>query len=94
MPLEERLHISFILCTVFRNMKKSEDAVLSIEKEIEQNEKEMQDLMEQLSTLENRAAEVMNSCKKAEVCMLLASVPQMEHGLRDSEQYTKCTYDL
>ncbi|KAH0624117.1 hypothetical protein JD844_007511 [Phrynosoma platyrhinos] len=52
--------------TAERNLKKSEDAVLHTEKEIDENKKNIQDLTEQLSTLEERAAEVINDSKKAE----------------------------
>ncbi|XP_042314099.1 structural maintenance of chromosomes protein 4 isoform X2 [Sceloporus undulatus] len=52
--------------TAERNLKKSEDAVLHTEKEIDENKKNIQDLTEQLSTLDERAAEVMNDSKKAE----------------------------
>ncbi|XP_048361972.1 structural maintenance of chromosomes protein 4 [Sphaerodactylus townsendi] len=70
--------------TADRNLKKSQDSVLCIEKEIEENKKEMQDLMEQLSTLEDRAAEVMNSSKKAE-----DSLPEIQQNHRSVLQEIK-----
>lgn len=63
-----------IVCTVCRNLKKLEEAVLRTEKESEENQKKTQALMEQLSELEERAAKVMNDCTKAEVCMPLQIV--------------------
>ncbi|XP_028587254.2 structural maintenance of chromosomes protein 4 isoform X1 [Podarcis muralis] len=52
--------------TADRNLNKSEDAVLHTEKEIEENKKALQDLTEQLNTLEEKAAKVMNDSKEAE----------------------------
>ncbi|NXT84212.1 SMC4 protein, partial [Zapornia atra] len=49
-----------------RNLKKSEEHVLRTEKEMEDNEKEMKDLTEELTTLEDKAATVLNDCKKSE----------------------------
>ncbi|XP_075617752.1 structural maintenance of chromosomes protein 4 isoform X2 [Balearica regulorum gibbericeps] len=52
--------------TADRNLKKSEGCVLRTEKEIENNEKEIKDLTEELTTLEDKAAKVINDCKQAE----------------------------
>ncbi|XP_009812381.2 structural maintenance of chromosomes protein 4 [Gavia stellata] len=52
--------------TADRNLKKSEESVLRTEKEIEDNEKVIKDLTEELTTLEDKATEVMNHCKQAE----------------------------
>ena len=55
----------------FRNLKKSEDSVLRTEKEIGDNEKEIKDLTEELTTLEDKAPEVLNDCRQAEVSVML-----------------------
>ncbi|NXR35042.1 SMC4 protein, partial [Zosterops hypoxanthus] len=49
-----------------RNLKKSEEALRRTEKEMEENEKEMKKLTAELTTLEDKATEVMNECKQAE----------------------------
>nr|XP_030136276.3 structural maintenance of chromosomes protein 4 isoform X1 [Taeniopygia guttata]XP_030136277.3 structural maintenance of chromosomes protein 4 isoform X1 [Taeniopygia guttata]XP_030136278.3 structural maintenance of chromosomes protein 4 isoform X1 [Taeniopygia guttata] len=49
-----------------RNLKKSEEALQRTQKEIEENEKEMKNLTAELTTLEEKATEVMNECKQAE----------------------------
>lgn len=54
-----------------RNVKKSEDALLHMEKELADNEKEIKDLMKELTELEAKAAEVMNDCRQAEVSVML-----------------------
>lgn len=54
----------------FRNLKKSQDAVLRTEKEIKSNEEEIKDLTEELTMLEDKATEVMKDCKQAEVSVL------------------------
>lgn len=51
-------------------MKKSEEAVLRTEKELGDNEKEIKDLTEELTVLEDKATEVMNERKQAEVSIL------------------------
>lgn len=55
---------------LFRNLKKSEESVLRTEKETGDNEKEIDDLTKTLTTLEEKATEVMNECKRAEVCVI------------------------
>lgn len=55
------------LLSLGRNLKKSEEALQRTEKEMEENEKEMKNLTAELSTLEDKAAEVMNECRQAEV---------------------------
>ncbi|KAJ7425622.1 Structural maintenance of chromosomes protein 4 [Willisornis vidua] len=52
--------------TADRNLKKSEEALQRTEKEMEENEKEMKNLTAELTTLEDKATEVMNDCKQAE----------------------------
>ncbi|NWH45905.1 SMC4 protein, partial [Fregata magnificens] len=49
-----------------RNLKKSEESVLRMEKDIENNEKEIKDLTEELTMLEDKATEVINDCRQAE----------------------------
>ncbi|NWT05667.1 SMC4 protein, partial [Mionectes macconnelli] len=49
-----------------RNLKKSEEALQRTEKEMEENEKDIKNLTAELSTLEEKATEVMNDCKEAE----------------------------
>ncbi|NWS14915.1 SMC4 protein, partial [Pachyramphus minor] len=49
-----------------RNLKKSEEALQRTEKEMEENEKDIKTLTAELSTLEEKATEVMNDCKQAE----------------------------
>ncbi|NXI48886.1 SMC4 protein, partial [Chloroceryle aenea] len=62
-----------------RNLKKVEDAVCRTEKEIGENEKAMKNLTEQLTTLEDKAAEVLNECKQAEES--LPAVQEEHRGL-------------
>uniref|UniRef100_A0A8C0Z9V2 Structural maintenance of chromosomes protein 4 n=1 Tax=Cyanistes caeruleus TaxID=156563 RepID=A0A8C0Z9V2_CYACU len=52
--------------TADRNLKKSEEALQRTEKEMEDNEKEMKNLAAELTTLEDKATEVMNECRNAE----------------------------
>ncbi|NWW70386.1 SMC4 protein, partial [Climacteris rufus] len=52
--------------TADRNLKKFQEALERTEKEQEDNEKEMQKLTAELSTLEDKATEVMNECREAE----------------------------
>ncbi|NWI24984.1 SMC4 protein, partial [Sula dactylatra] len=59
-----------------RNLKKSEESLLGMEKEIQANEKEIKDLTEQLTLLEDKAAEVINDCRKAEEAL---PAVQQEH---------------
>uniref|UniRef100_A0A8D2J105 Structural maintenance of chromosomes protein n=1 Tax=Varanus komodoensis TaxID=61221 RepID=A0A8D2J105_VARKO len=70
--------------TADRNLKKAEDAVLHTEKEIEENKKTIQDLTEQLSALDERAAEVMTDSKKAE-----ESLPEIQEKHRSVLQEIK-----
>lgn len=41
-----------------------------MEKELEDNEKEIKDLIKELTELEAKAAEVMNDCRQAEVSLM------------------------
>ncbi|XP_074954673.1 structural maintenance of chromosomes protein 4 [Phalacrocorax aristotelis] len=52
--------------TANRNLKKSEESLLRTEKEVQENEKEIKDLTEQLTALEDKAAEVMKDSRQAE----------------------------
>ncbi|NXK89711.1 SMC4 protein, partial [Formicarius rufipectus] len=49
-----------------RNLKKCEEALQRTGKEMEENEKELKNMTAELTTLEDRATEVMNECKQAE----------------------------
>ncbi|NWI74325.1 SMC4 protein, partial [Dryoscopus gambensis] len=49
-----------------RNLKKSEEALQRTEKELEENEKEMKNLTAELTTLEEKASEVMDERRQAE----------------------------
>ncbi|NXE13280.1 SMC4 protein, partial [Lophotis ruficrista] len=71
-----------------RNLKKSEEAVLRTEKEIEENEKEIKDLTAELTTLEEKAAEVINDCKQAE-----EALPAAEEEHRSLLQEIKTIQD-
>ncbi|NWH65391.1 SMC4 protein, partial [Geococcyx californianus] len=62
-----------------RHLKKSEEAVLRTEKEIAANKKKIKDLTEELTTLEDKAAEVINDCKQAEAA--LPAVQEERHSL-------------
>ncbi|NXE21059.1 SMC4 protein, partial [Ardeotis kori] len=74
--------------TAARNLKKSEEAVLRTEKEIEENEKEIKDLTAELTTLEEKAAEVINDCKQAE-----EALPTAEEEHRSLLQEIKAIQD-
>ncbi|XP_071608868.1 structural maintenance of chromosomes protein 4 isoform X1 [Heliangelus exortis] len=65
--------------TADRNLKKSEESVLRTEKEIKENEKAIKDLTQELTTLEDKATEVINSCKQAEET--LPEVQEEHRGL-------------
>ncbi|NXF77085.1 SMC4 protein, partial [Sclerurus mexicanus] len=52
--------------TADRNLKKCEEALQRTEKEMEENKREMENLTAELTTLEDKATEVMNDCKQAE----------------------------
>ncbi|NWT85951.1 SMC4 protein, partial [Lanius ludovicianus] len=52
--------------TADRNLKKSEEALQRTEKELEENEKEMKNLTAELTTLEDKASEVMDERRQAE----------------------------
>lgn len=62
----------YIYIYTYRNLKKTEDAVVRTEKEIEENKNHIQILKEQLTALDERAAEVIDNSKKAEVCIIFA----------------------
>ncbi|NXU34269.1 SMC4 protein, partial [Drymodes brunneopygia] len=49
-----------------RNLKKFQEDLQRTEKEMEENEKNMKNLTAELTTLEDKATEVMNECKQAE----------------------------
>ncbi|KAM6258527.1 structural maintenance of chromosomes protein 4 isoform 1-T3 [Porphyrio hochstetteri] len=65
--------------TAERNLKKSEEHIVRMEKEIEDNEKEMKDLTEELTMLEDKAAVVLNDCKKSEEA--LPAIEEEHQGL-------------
>ncbi|NXO01789.1 SMC4 protein, partial [Rhinopomastus cyanomelas] len=65
--------------TADRNLKKTEESILCTEKEIKENEKETKRLTEELATLEDKAAEVLNECSKAEEALPVAR--QEHHSL-------------
>ncbi|NXS50342.1 SMC4 protein, partial [Balaeniceps rex] len=71
-----------------RNLKKSEEAVLRTEKEIEGNEKEIKDLTEELTTLEDKATEVINDCRQAE-----EALPAVQEEHRNLLQEIKTIQD-
>ncbi|XP_050164447.1 structural maintenance of chromosomes protein 4 isoform X1 [Myiozetetes cayanensis] len=52
--------------TADRNLQKSEEALQRTQKEMEETEKDIKNLTAELSTLEEKATEVMNDCKQAE----------------------------
>ncbi|NXF02815.1 SMC4 protein, partial [Smithornis capensis] len=52
--------------TAARNLTKSEEALERTEKEWEENEKAIKNFTAELTTLEDKATEVMNDCKQAE----------------------------
>ncbi|KYO34038.1 structural maintenance of chromosomes protein 4 isoform X1 [Alligator mississippiensis] len=70
--------------TADRNLKKSEESVLRTEKETGDNEKEIDDLTKTLTTLEEKATEVMNECKRAE-----ESLPEVQEQHRNLLQAMK-----
>lgn len=54
-------------CFLDSNLNKAEETVTRLETEIEENEKLMEELTEQLKKLEDQAGEIMKSCQEAEV---------------------------
>ncbi|NXB99510.1 SMC4 protein, partial [Orthonyx spaldingii] len=52
--------------TADRNLRKCEEALQRTEKELQENEREMKNLTAELTTLEDKASEVMNECRQAE----------------------------
>ncbi|KAM6442784.1 structural maintenance of chromosomes protein 4 isoform 2-T3 [Liasis olivaceus] len=70
--------------TAERNLKKTEDAIVRTEKEIEENKKNVQIFKEQLTALDERAAEVINNSKKAE-----ESLPEIQEERRSVLQKIK-----
>lgn len=58
------------------NLKKSEDSVSQLEKEIGENEKLMEELTEQLKKLEEQAGEIMQTYQQAEVLPSLSTLSQ------------------
>ncbi|XP_073673982.1 structural maintenance of chromosomes protein 4 [Garra rufa] len=65
--------------TAGRNLKKSEDSVSQLEKEIGENEKLMEELTEQLKNLEEQAGEVMQTYQQAEEA--LPEVQEQHRGV-------------
>ncbi|CAL1570578.1 unnamed protein product [Knipowitschia caucasica] len=55
--------------TADRNLKKCEDGVTRLQKELEENAKSMTELLEQLKKLEDQAGEVMKDCHEAEAAL-------------------------
>ncbi|NWU81413.1 SMC4 protein, partial [Onychorhynchus coronatus] len=80
--------------TADRNLKKAEEALQRTEKEMEENEKDIKNLTAELSTLEEKATEVINDCKQGEEALpavqeekknLLQEIEKIqdeEHGLQ------------
>lgn len=60
-------HIFNLSFCLFRNLKKAQDSVLQTEKEIKDTEKEVDDLTAELKSIEDKAAEVIQSTDAAEV---------------------------
>lgn len=58
--------INCVVC-FFRNLKKAQDSVCRTEKEIKDTEKEINDLKTELKNIEDKAEEVINNTKTAEV---------------------------
>lgn len=56
------------------NLKKCEEGVSRVQAQLEDNEKLMAELAQQLKKLENEAGEIMTACKEAEVGSALACV--------------------
>lgn len=54
----------FCLCS---NLKKCEESVTRVQAELEENQKSMAELTEQLKKLEDEAGEVMQACQESEV---------------------------
>ncbi|XP_067306033.1 structural maintenance of chromosomes protein 4 [Pseudorasbora parva] len=65
--------------TAGRNLKKSEDSVSQLEKEIGENEKLMEELTEQLKKLEEQAGEIMQTYQQAEEA--LPEVQEQHRGV-------------
>lgn len=55
------------VCRLCSNLKKCEDSVTRVQAELEDNQKAMAELAEQLKKLEDEAGEVMQACQEAEV---------------------------
>lgn len=49
------------------NLKKFEESVACVQRELEENEKSIAELTEQLKKLEDEAGEIMKDCQEAEV---------------------------
>lgn len=56
-----------MLFVVYSNLKKCEESVSRVQAELEENEKSMVELTEQLKKLEDEAGEIMKACQEAEV---------------------------
>ncbi|MEE6501169.1 hypothetical protein FKM82_004087 [Ascaphus truei] len=74
--------------TADRNLKKADDSVVRTENEIIDNDKTIEELTEELKTLEERATEVMNNCKEAE-----GSLPEIQEQHRNLLQEIKTIQD-
>lgn len=57
---------SFV-CRLYSNLKKCEESVTRVQAELEENQKSMAELTEQLKKLEDEAGEVMQACQESEV---------------------------
>uniref|UniRef100_A0A3B3I7V9 Structural maintenance of chromosomes protein n=1 Tax=Oryzias latipes TaxID=8090 RepID=A0A3B3I7V9_ORYLA len=76
--------------TADRNLKKCEESVAHLQSELEENEKLMTDLTEQLKKVEDEAGEIMKACQEAEVSEQYQKVSkeikilqQQEHALQE-----------
>lgn len=55
------------MCLLCSNLKKCEESVNRVQAELEENERSMAELAEQLKKLEDEAGEIMKACQEAEV---------------------------
>uniref|UniRef100_A0A8C7Y182 Structural maintenance of chromosomes protein 4 n=1 Tax=Oryzias sinensis TaxID=183150 RepID=A0A8C7Y182_9TELE len=76
--------------TAGRNLKKCEESVAHLQSELEENEKLMTELTEQLKKVEDEAGEIMKACQEAEVSEQYQKVSkeikilqQQEHALQE-----------
>uniref|UniRef100_A0A3Q1IL83 Structural maintenance of chromosomes protein 4 n=1 Tax=Anabas testudineus TaxID=64144 RepID=A0A3Q1IL83_ANATE len=67
--------------TADRNLKKCEESVTRVQGELEENEKLITELTEQLKKLEDEAGEIMKACQEAEVGLALPEVQEQYQGV-------------